>query len=214
MKKNYSMRIASMLLVLVLLTTCVISGTFAKYVTKGDASDEARVAKWGVTISAPQEDDLFVKTYSNGTINSVMAADDAVAPGTEGSLAKFTIGGTPEVAVKVTYTADLTLTGWKVMDAANNEVIYCPLVFVVNGQTLQIAARTELSALEAAVEAEIAKQTVSYNAGEAINDVLEVSWSWAYSVNDAYDTILGNAAAAGNASTVKLDVTVTVTQVE
>ena len=52
MKKNYSMRIASMLLVLVLLTTCVISGTFAKYVTSGSATEQARVAKWGVEFSA------------------------------------------------------------------------------------------------------------------------------------------------------------------
>ena len=44
MKKNKMMRIASVLLVAVILTTCAISGTFAKYVTSGNGSDNARVA--------------------------------------------------------------------------------------------------------------------------------------------------------------------------
>lgn len=51
MKKNKMMRLASWLLVLTLLTTCIISGTFAKYVTSDEADDTARVAKWGVTAS-------------------------------------------------------------------------------------------------------------------------------------------------------------------
>ncbi|MFR0985955.1 MAG: hypothetical protein ACLSFZ_04975 [Frisingicoccus sp.] len=45
MKKNRMMRLASSLLVLTLLTTCVISGTFAKYTTQAGGSDTARVAK-------------------------------------------------------------------------------------------------------------------------------------------------------------------------
>ena len=49
MKKNRMMRLASVLLVCVLLTTSVISGTFAKYVTSVESTDEARVANWGFT---------------------------------------------------------------------------------------------------------------------------------------------------------------------
>ena len=52
MKKNRMMRLASVLLVLTLLSTSVISGTFAKYVTSDQASDTARVAKFGVVVSA------------------------------------------------------------------------------------------------------------------------------------------------------------------
>ena len=52
MKRNKMMRIASVLLVAVLLSTCVISGTFAKYTTSNSATDSARVAKWGVIITA------------------------------------------------------------------------------------------------------------------------------------------------------------------
>ena len=51
MKKNFMMRAASVLLVAVMLTTCAISGTFAKYVTSDSGSDFARVAKFGVTVT-------------------------------------------------------------------------------------------------------------------------------------------------------------------
>ena len=50
MKKNKMMRLASAMMVLTLMSTSVISGTFAKYVTKGEATDKARVAKWGVEV--------------------------------------------------------------------------------------------------------------------------------------------------------------------
>lgn len=47
MKKNKMMRLASCLLVAILLTTSVISGTFAKYTTSSTGTDSARVATWG-----------------------------------------------------------------------------------------------------------------------------------------------------------------------
>ena len=52
MKKNVMMRLACFLLVAVLISTSAISGTYAKYVTSGQSTDSARVAKWGVTVTA------------------------------------------------------------------------------------------------------------------------------------------------------------------
>ncbi len=132
MKKNRMLRLASALLILTLLTTSVIGGTFAKYVSTGSVSDTARVAKWGVEIKTSgtlysdayaKKDDTAGSTTSNlpttwkeettFTSISVAAANDAnrdniVAPGTksyENGLT-FGISGTPEVAVKV--KADIT----------------------------------------------------------------------------------------------------------
>ena len=68
MRKNKMMRAASALMVAVLLTTCTISGTFAKYVTTASGNDTARVAKWGVQIDmagfSDVDNDLFAKTYA------------------------------------------------------------------------------------------------------------------------------------------------------
>lgn len=115
MKKNKMMRLASSLLVAVLLTSSVISGTFAKYVTSDEAEDTARVAKWGITVLA--SGNLFGTDYqkndSSDTADRITATstsvssdntDDIVAPGTlndEG--VSFVIDGdSPEVAYDVT----------------------------------------------------------------------------------------------------------------
>lgn len=123
MKKNKMMRVASVLLVAVLLTTSVISGTFAKYVTSGETGDSARVAKFGVTITG--SGDLFAKNYysvNSGLSNQPAAdgtedtsdvvltvessnTDKVVAPGTKSNETnpfKLTVTGSPEVDVKVT----------------------------------------------------------------------------------------------------------------
>ena len=126
MKKNKMMRLASVLLVCVLLTTSVISGTFAKYVTTGSASDTARVAKFGVAITtsgtlysdtyyagSATEANIPAATiwalkpdYNNGTgisVNAETASENVVAPGTKsyGNGLGFGVTGTPEVAVEV-----------------------------------------------------------------------------------------------------------------
>jgi len=102
MKKNRMMRLASVLLVLVLLTTSVISGTFAKYVTTVSNEDSARVARWGFT--GENADiaitDLFTTAYDSTTDASVSSDVDVIAPGT-GNHASFTFtfngGGTGAV---------------------------------------------------------------------------------------------------------------------
>lgn len=113
MKKNKAMRLASILLVVTLLTTCAISGTFAKYVTTDSATDTARVAKWGIVISGSGS--LFGKNYETGatsvpsanttaTALSVMSSDASklVAPGTKSDKGlSLSISGTPEVRTEV-----------------------------------------------------------------------------------------------------------------
>lgn len=122
-KKNWTMRAAVLMLALVLITSCFVGGTFAKYVTSGSGTDSARVAKFGVTVSA--NGDVFAKEYDTddqtvvGTIaKSVISTDKVVAPGTtsNGDFVAATITGTPEVAVRVSYKLDaatLQLENWK-----------------------------------------------------------------------------------------------------
>lgn len=114
MKKNRMMRLASSLLVLTLLTTCIISGTFAKYVTADEGSDTARVAKWGVT--AMVSGSLFGENYvPNSTAddkNEISATvlqsvdtqhnDAIVAPGTQNTEGlTLAVTGKPEVANRI-----------------------------------------------------------------------------------------------------------------
>lgn len=117
MRKNKMMRLASVLLVLCLLTTSVISGTFAKYITTDQYEDTARVAKFGVvatvsgdmfgaTYTAADENAITTYSTNGGTVSSSGAEDFVVAPGTENKEGlNLFITGTPEVSTKVHFDA-------------------------------------------------------------------------------------------------------------
>ena len=115
MKKNKMMRLASILLVVTLLSTSIISGTFAKYTTQDSASDSARVAKWGVSLQVIGN--LYGEAYKDAIVangdtsltvlanDHASADDDVVAPGTKnGEGFKFSLTGTPEVSSQAVVT--------------------------------------------------------------------------------------------------------------
>lgn len=217
MKKTKLMRAALLLLVLTLVTSCFVGGTFAKYTTSAEGSDTARVAKWGVVITAHGE--TFAKTYATdtenvaGTIaNSVVSADKVIAPGTKGNMVGMTITGTPEVAVNVSYAANFKVKGWTVDDK-----FYCPLQIKVGSTMIDGATFNNAAAFENAVNTEISTYSKNYAAGTDLSTASvttpSVSWEWPFSVNeadDANDTALGN---LETAPTVSLEVTTTVDQI-
>lgn len=222
MKKNKMMRLASVLLVAVILTTCAISGTFAKYVTSDNGFDNARVAKFGVGITANgstfateyvTDDTNVVGTIAKSVISS--DADKLVAPGTKGDMVNMTLSGTPEVAVKVTYDATVTLND-KWTDGTD---FYFPLNIKVNGTLVNLSSATDAAGVQTAIENAIESYSKNYapntDLGTVGADSLAISWEWAFEGNDdAKDTYLGDQAAAGNAATISLAVTTTVTQID
>ena len=206
MKRNTILRVSAILLVLTLLSTCVISGTFAKYTTSADANDDARIAKWGVVVEATAE--AFTEN-DDDTVISFVSGENVLAPGTDGNLCGLTITGQPEVAVKIDATAELELTDWAVDSA-----YYCPLVITVGTTEFKGNDYVDAEAFEKAVEdaivAEIAVASVDPNTNLA--DAVAVTWAWAYEGNDdVKDTALGNAAAP---ATISIAVSVTVTQID
>ena len=108
------MRVASVLLVAVLLSTSVISGTFAKYTTQAGGTDDARVAKWGFKPTTISFEDLF-KTTAEANKAVSGNTEDIIAPGTQGSASfGFTFGGengitAPEVAYTFTVSTEGSL---------------------------------------------------------------------------------------------------------
>ncbi len=132
--KNKMMRIASVLMVAALLSTCVISGTFAKYIKTASAEDTARVAKFGVVIEAKGE--AFAEQYEvddenlteeevgivgEYSVKTSVEGEKLVAPGTSGDVAAITLTGTPEVAVRVSYGITIAAEGWEILPEAPAE---------------------------------------------------------------------------------------------
>lgn len=140
MKKNRIMRVFSLLLALTLISTCAISGTFAKYVTKAEGEDAARVAKWGVLVSV--EGNAFDTKYEatdeayladKGEFSVVASnKDKVVAPGTNskevGQTLVATVTGTPEVAARY------TLEGKGIKDVVLAEGTYTDYTHLVKAE--------------------------------------------------------------------------------
>ena len=216
MKKNIMMRVASVLMVAVLLSTCAISGTFAKYVSSSHATDSARVAKWGVEFVVGS--DLFDTSYDTHDeyytqmTLSVKSDDDdnLVAPGTSGDGFTFATTGTPEVSYRVTFATTADTTPETVFLGSSDT--YYPVTFTLkfNGSNVDIASQDIATVL-----ATVANCTyyfdvtdgmyyVSIDNGTTWSDpqdtapTLELSWNWEFFVNnatDVKDTALGNLAA-------------------
>ena len=220
MKKNKILRLASVMLMLCLITTCAISGTFAKYTTNDTGSDSARVAKWGVTVELSGAS-LFSNTYNSNKVVGTSSAK-VVAPGTSGTLAGITISGQPEVATTVSVSGSITFTGWTVSGSE-----YCPIVVTVDGVNYQVGTGSDtatekyfadVDALEAALVTAIGNLSASFNAGDTLSGTginSMISWSWGNEVDNTKDTVLGDLAADGNNSndpTIELNITISIDQ--
>lgn len=154
MKKK--MAILATLLIAVVGTGFSVSGTYAKYVSEINLSDEARVAKWqiGLGTGIDTELDLFKSSYTydaNGVVVEALsrdldptdvtgAKDNVVAPGTKGQYT-FALDGTIETnytlkvntngstnGVKTTYVVTDTSTGV----AVDTTKTYDPIKFYVS----------------------------------------------------------------------------------
>lgn len=197
MKKNRMMRLASILLVCVLLSTSVISGTFAKYTNSTEATDVARVAKWDVKFNGNKMTaetttfafDLFKTTHQN--VKAGTETEAIIAPGTEGS---FEIILKNDSEVTAEYAIDYTVT-------KTNENI--PVRFSVDG------GNTWTSTLVDVVASEATKLTMGAEA-----TTVKVQWEWPFdavapNTNEA-DTALG----LEGSDTITVIAKITATQVD
>lgn len=226
MEKNRMMRLASALLILTLLTTCMISGTFAKYTTQATGGDTARVAKWGVTVGA--HTDLFATSYTNTNDNSGTVTvksdgtDKLVAPGTTGTGLGVTSEGTPEVSYEMKIKLDDTaeMPSLKYTPTGGTEASYEPVKFSVLNGTTPLKENLTLAELQTLFDG--TKAIYKYDVADGKYYVyvdkdgdgtidstpsdtcpnIKIKWEWAYedaddnTLYDELDTILGDTAAA------------------
>lgn len=207
MKKNRMMRLASVLLVAVLMTTCTISGTFAKYVTEVTATDNARVARWGIDSTAMVAFDLFDTAYGD-TVNS-QYGDNVIAPGTtKTETVKLSYVG-QAVAPEVDYTIDLDVvaeeSGVAASIAANPNIDW-----FFNGVWFETWDEmiTAINGYHESVDAN--------DLPKIVEEGIQLGWNWAFetagdAAQDVMDTNMGNAA---DLAEVKLTVKLIATQVD
>ena len=240
-KTGKTMRVAGLLLALVLVTSCFVGGTFAKYVTSGTGADHAKVAH--------ETGDIFASTYDQieGKDDTVVVTGGkykVIAPGTQKeNAAVVTLSGTPEVAVRVTYNADhFALTGkweYKYTDDQGKEKteFYCPLTFkITDGTTTKTIdcmgdGMNSVKAVQDAIKEAVASFSADYAPNTDLSAVghngLKISWEWPFEGDTAHpnqtdvkDTYLGDLATTTGVTSndtipaVYVVVTATVTQVD
>ncbi len=201
MKSNKMMRIASVLLVAVILSTCAISGTFAKYTSTATGSDTASVAKWDIKVEGTQIAVSPAATVSFDVFNTLKEADGTTAEAnvsaTDGSLIAPGTGGSFELNVvnnsevsaeyKVTYTQ------------TNNSNIPVEFTLTPNDANSWKSDIADLSMSDFAA--------IAMTNGTAD---ITIYWRWDF---DGDDTALGIAAQTA-APTFVVNATITVNQVD
>lgn len=218
MKKS---RLLAGLLIMTMLSTCIISGTFAKYVTEASGKDSARVAKWGVqlTVNANNFAKEYVTDDTTGTDIgvSVKADEKVVAPGTSsaetGCQAAFAISGSPEVVTKVQINLsdvkDVYLPAGEYKDYTSASADakftvptggYYPVVWTLKQgeNTLVTGKLADIKTYLDAYNADKSKCT--YSANQSLAASFTLDWAWDFDAagagtNDKADTLLGNVAA-------------------
>ena len=210
MKKNAMMRIASVLLVAVLLTTCSISGTFAKYVSEASGEDSARVAYWGWDVDSTLTiDGLFANAYeadvaTTGTpteVNSFVEGDESnlIAPGTKGSATfsfRYTenateLASTAIPAPEVDYSFDITVTGnCDELIQDNKNIIWFldgdPADDNVNAQGTWLALKGALEALDGNDNGAAVYEAGNLPANFGVGATHTIGWEWVFTGNETY----------------------------
>lgn len=205
MKKNRMMRLASTLLILTLLTTSAVSGTFAKYTTTASAKDTVRVAAWGFGDSEITLD-LFDAAYNDTVVAS--NSDNLIAPGTkkETKIILSYEGTNGKTAPEVDYIVDLKVdtANTFISDAIKNNP---NIKWGFNG-----VAYDKWDDMIAAINAY--EEYVQANALPTIHSGVTIDWEWVFETSDAQneaDTDMGDAATL---ATCQLGIIITATQVD
>ena len=137
-----------------------------------------------------------------------------LAPGAHGELGKIVITGTPEVALNITYTATVEITGdWTYTPEGGAASLYFPLVIKVNGDSGDLSSCVDIDGVAAAIKAAIEAEdngTTVVNPDTTLdgNYDVEVTWEWAFNGEDVKDTALGNNAAKPGAEALNISVTI------
>lgn len=216
-RKNNGRTAVIVALLLALVTLLCFGGyTFSKYVTHGNGTGTANVAKWGYTVNVDtsgifgekykKESGAFstITTADNGlTVKAESAGRKLVAPGTTGSMT-FKVKGQAEVkamlSMGITPNHDVVL---KIQKAGEAEIVYNPVKWTLKKNGTTVAENVTLIEIADKLNHEPVSVGGTYEAGAIVPETTyELSWAWAFEGTETFtgitvdelDTILGQRA--------------------
>ena len=212
MTKSKSTRLTALLMSLVLITSCFVGGTLARYITSTSSEDSARVAVWGINADEI-EMDLFDAQYElDGTIVAkANDGDNIIAPGT-GKMSKFSIVNlddtlAPEVMYEVRIDLDDSEIDQRILDNPS-------IQWKLDNNAWGTWESTKADILALSGDASGVKTYAPNTIAEEFANGKEhtISWQWLLdNNNDIMDTAMGNLAVEGDI-TAKIVVKITAEQ--
>ncbi len=224
MKKVNLTKMVALLACLCLMTSAFAGSTLAKYVTKTEATDSARVAYWGFNEDTANQDTTFTLFESNdaGVLNN---GSGLLAPGSKASASinfSYKDATTPSVtAPEVDYEFKVipTITSANA-DATNSLDKNTNFTWSVDapGSDNDKTGIQTIEDLKAAIMAIAGDNTTGvkqYEAGtlptgfDAGENTITIGWEWVFEdTTDVMDTAMGNADALETVE-VKIDIVAT-----
>jgi hypothetical protein len=138
-KNKNTFRVAALLLVACLISSVMLSGTFAKYTSEYAGKDTALVARWNLTSNTVAEAtaaDISLPIWDHGYASNIYATDGTnylIAPGIEGS---FVVDFTYDADVDAELIFNFTKSGNYDSDDAGadaNEAVPVPIQYSIDG---------------------------------------------------------------------------------
>lgn len=200
MKTNHAARLGALALALTLVSTCLMGGTLAKYVTEVTGTATATVAKWSFTANEQTSsftgidlgDTTHRKAYNGTDIN-----EGVIAPGTEGSfdIVVDATGSEVGVAYQIKFS--------NLVNKPANLKFYEG--YEDGNFTKEISELVDFEGFTGTIEANAETRTV----------IKTVYWQWPYETGDSNaDKVKHNGEDTLDAGKkIMLDITVTGTQV-
>lgn len=204
MKTNHAARLGALALALTLVSTCLMGGTLAKYVTEVTGTATAMVAKWSFTANGanPNSAEESSKKFSVNLgktlkYDGTTLASDRIAPGTEGSfdIVVDATGSEVGVAYQIKFS--------NLVNKPANLKFYEG--YEDGNFTKEISELVDFEGFTGTIEANAETRTV----------IKTVYWQWPYETGDSNaDKVKHNGEDTLDAGKkIMLDITVTGTQV-
>lgn len=219
MRKDVLVRLAGLAIMLTLISSALVSGTYAKYASAVSGSDTVRVAKFAFNLKDKTGAVVGSQSVGAATFDIFSTTDDGlydngqggtfIAPGTTGSFG-LTLENLSEVDVTASFEFEETNAG------------NVPIYYTIGEDSQRYSSvltglytggeYADMDAFEAAMAAEIGVLEAT-NGTVANTKTVTVNWTWAFESagaeqSDETDTALG----VGGTATVRLDVKVNVEQ--
>ena len=184
MKKSIFGKIGAAAVVLTLVTSSLVGGTFAKYTSEVTGAAKATVAKWSVEFddaekSLSQSKDIVL---TNENTTNAPTATGTIAPGSQGKVQIEVDGSQSQVGYSYTISGDVSGMNGIPLKFYTDKEMTTPLTITDN-------------------KFATAKKDMAYNTtAESMKDTVAIYWIWDKDSTDTADSGLGSNPVTGTIS--------------